>query len=336
MARVIPLIRAAALMPVLHWLRENGRSAAEVVTEAGQGYLLSAAPHTAIPILGAVSVISVLERREGPDFGLRCVTEAGLRELSVVSRSVLGARTPREAFARVVTAMPHHCTHEVFSVLNGSDGLTVRDTLAVPMDQRTRHAVDLYILAIVREICAMTGASGPLLLRVELTPHPDLGLSHLVPWFGEGVSPSRGRMLTARIGAAVADRPFRRVARDRFATSPPLDGSPLRGDGSLAYSVRTLLPLLMDDGNPTLDGLVALSGMSRRTLQRRLAEEGTSFSDLFEGMRQGEAMRRLMTGESPIAEVSRQLGFSQQSALTRAMRRWTGEVPSRLRSRGTS
>jgi AraC-like DNA-binding protein len=143
-------------------------------------------------------------------------------------------------------------------------------------------------------------------------------------------------MLSAQIDAAVADRPFRSVARDRFAAAPAMDGSTLRGDGSLSQSVRHLLPLLMDEGSPTLDGLVALSGMSRRTLQRRLAEEGTNFSDLFEEMRQNEALRRLKSGGGPISEVSRQLGFSQQSALTRAMRRWTGEVPSRLRARGTT
>jgi AraC-like DNA-binding protein len=336
MARVIPLIRAAALMPAMRWLRENGRPVADILSEAGQDYLLSAGPQTPIPIVGAVAVMSVLERREGPDFGLRCVTSPRLLELAVVSRSVLGARTPREAFMRVMSAMPFHCTHEVFSVVATSDGLIVRDSMAVPMDQRTRHVVDQYILAMVNEVCAMTGAPGPLLTRVEMTPHPDLGFAHLGAWFGDRAAPSGGRMLTAHIDAKVADRPFRRMARDRFTAAPALDFVTLRGDGSLAHSVRHLLPLLRDDGNPTLDSLVALSGMSRRTLQRRLTEEGTSFSGLFEEMRRQEALQRLAGSGSPIAEVSRQLGFSQQSALTRAMRRWTGEVPSRLRARSLS
>lgn len=323
-------------MPALHWLRENGRPVGEVLSEAGQGYMLSADPHTPIPILGAIKVLLALERREGPDIGMRCVTEAGLRELAVVSRSVLGARTPREAFTRVVMAMPLHCTHEVFSVTPEGGGITVRDAIAVPMDPRTRHTADLYILAMVRAICAMTGAPGPLLSRVKLTPHPDLGFTHLAPWFSDRTTPSRAGMLSAWIDAAVADRPFRSVARDRFAGAPLMDGAPLRGDGSLAHSVRELLPLLLAGGTPTLDSLVELSGMSRRTLQRRLAEENTSFTDLFEAMRQQEALRRLRDGTAPIAEVSRQVGFSQQSALTRAMRRWTGHVPSRLRARGTS
>lgn len=333
MAQVVPLIRAAALMPALRWLRENGRSVGDVLSQAGHSYLLSAGPFSPVPLLAAVDVMAVLERSEGPDIGLRMVTEASVLELAVISRGVLGASTPREAITRVVMAMPHHCTHEMLSIKGTEDGIIVRDSLAVPMAPATRHVVDQYILAIINEICAMTGASGPLFARVEMTPHPQQGFAHLAPWYGDRVGPSRGNMLSARIGSAVADRPFRKVARNRFSAPVMIAGASLRGDGSLAQSIRHLLPLLLEDGSPSLDRLVLLSGMSRRTLQRRLSVEGTSFSELFTEMRQQEALRRLSGGDSPIAEVSRQLGFSQQSALTRAMRRWTGEVPSRLRAR---
>jgi AraC-like DNA-binding protein len=336
MAQVIPLIRAAAMMPALRWLRENGRSVGEVLAQAGQGYLLSADPFTPIPLLGAADVMAVLERTEGPDIGFRMVTEASLLELAVVSRGVLGARTPREAFGRVSAAMPHHCTHEVLSVALAEDGILFRDKLTVPMAPATRHVTEQYTLAMVREVCAMTGAQGPLFLRVEMMPHPDQGFSHLGSWLGDRVVASRAQTMTARIGSAVADRPFRRVGRDRFGAPAAVAGAPLRGDGTLAQSIRHLLPLLLEDGIPSLDRLVSLSGMSRRTLQRRLSDEGTSFSDLFAEMRRQEALRRLAVGDSPIAEVSRQLGFSQQSALTRAMRRWTGEVPSRVRARPTA
>jgi AraC-like DNA-binding protein len=333
MAQVVPLIRAAALMPALRWLRENGRSVGEVLAQSGHGYLASADPFTPVPLLAAADVMAVLERREGPDIGLRMVTQVSLLELAVVSRGVLGARTPREAFARVVMAMPHHCTHEMLSLAATEDGILVRDKMAVPMAPATRHVVDQYILGIIREVCALTGAPGLLLHQVEMTPHPERGFAHLAPWFGDKVAAARGHSLSARIVTDVADRPFRKVARHRFAAPASVAGATLRGDGSLAQSIRHLLPLLLEDGSPSLDRLARLSGMSRRTLQRRLSDEATSFSDLFSEIRQLEALRRLSGGDEPIAEVSRQLGFSQQSALTRAMRRWTGEVPSKVRAR---
>jgi len=261
------------------------------------------------------------------------VTEASLLELAVVSRGVLGARTSCEALVRMVRAMPHHCTHEVLSLTPTEEGILVRDKMAVPMAPATRDVVDQYILGIIREVCALTGAPGPLLHQVEMTPHPQRGFAHLAPWFGDKVAGTRSHALSARIGTAVADRPFRKVARNRFAVPASVAGAPLRGEGSLAQSIRHLLPLLLEDGSLSLDRLALLSGMSRRTLQRRLSAEATSFSDLFAEMRQHEALRRLSAGEVPVAEVSRQLGFSQQSALTRAMRRWTGEVPGRLRPR---
>jgi AraC-like DNA-binding protein len=287
-----------------------------------------------MPLLAAVDVMAALERLEGPDIGVRMVTQVSLLEMAVVSRGGLGARTPREALSRVIMAMPHHCTHEMLSLAPTEDGILVRDKLAVPMAQAARHVADQYILALIREICVLTGAPGPLLHRVELTPHPERGFTHLEPWFGEKLVAARGHSLSARIGSAVADRPFRKVARNRFVAPEPIAaGASLRGDGSLSQSIRHLLPLLLEDGRPSLDRLARLSGMSRRTLQRRLSDEKTSFTDLFSEIRQHEAMRRLSGSDAPIAEVSRQLGFSQQSALTRAMRRWTGEVPSRLRPR---
>ncbi len=336
MPQVVPLILAAALMPALRWLRESGRSVPAVLAEAGHSYLLSVQPSSPVPLLAAVDVMTLLERAEGPDIGLRMVTEASLLELAIVSRGILGARNPREAFGRVAMAIPYHCTHEVMAVVPTEDGVLLREGITVPMPQATRHVVDQYTLALIREVCAMTGAPGPYFSRVEMTPHPEAGLTHLVRGFGDRVVPSRGNMMSVRISGSVADRPFRKVARNRFVEPLSVAGTGLRGDGSLARSVRYLLPLLMEDDTPTLERLVSLSGMTRRTLQRRLSEEGTSFSDLFADVRQQEALRRLTSGGAPIGEVARQLGFSQQSALTRAMRRWTGEAPSKVRARTAS
>jgi len=70
-AQVVPLIRAAALMPVLRWMRENGRSVGEVLGQAGHSHLVSADPMTPIPVVAAAGVMAVLEGREGADIGLR-------------------------------------------------------------------------------------------------------------------------------------------------------------------------------------------------------------------------------------------------------------------------
>jgi AraC-like DNA-binding protein len=71
--------------------------------------------------------------------------------------------------------------------------------------------------------------------------------------------------------------------------------------------------------------------MSARTLQRRLAEEKTSFREVIEKLRRNLARDHLEQRRTPIAAVAYLTGFSDVSAFTRAVRRWFGRTPARLR-----
>ena len=133
----------------------------------------------------------------------------------------------------------------------------------------------------------------------------------------------------------MVDRPFRSVARDRMTGPPPPDWQTLRGDGSLAGSAQVVVAAMLEEGMPTAERLAAAAGLSLRSLQRRLAEEGTSFTTLLEGVRREAALNRISDGRAVrSATVSASLGYSRQSALTRAVRRWTGRPPSHLRPAG--
>jgi AraC-like DNA-binding protein len=67
-------------------------------------------------------------------------------------------------------------------------------------------------------------------------------------------------------------------------------------------------------------------GLSLRTLQRRLAAEGTSLSAIVEEVRRARAERLLRAG-MPVAEVAVMLGYSGTTAFVRAFRRWLGTTP---------
>jgi AraC-like DNA-binding protein len=73
--------------------------------------------------------------------------------------------------------------------------------------------------------------------------------------------------------------------------------------------------------------------VSRRSLQRRLAEAGTSFMEIVDGARKDMALRYIEDPRRSITDITFALGFSQQSAFTRAFRRWTGHSPSQYRAR---
>jgi AraC-like DNA-binding protein len=97
--------------------------------------------------------------------------------------------------------------------------------------------------------------------------------------------------------------------------------------GGFGGEVRKTTLAQLRGGTPTLAHVAKRLGMSGRTLQRRLEEEGTSFAELLDELRRGMAQAYLADPQVSISEVSYLLGFSEQSAFQRAFKRWTGLTP---------
>ncbi len=67
--------------------------------------------------------------------------------------------------------------------------------------------------------------------------------------------------------------------------------------------------------------------MSRNTLYRRLKNEGVSFHDLVDEVRQRKAKKYLASKKHSLSDIAFLLGFSELSAFSRAFKRWTGTSP---------
>ncbi len=74
--------------------------------------------------------------------------------------------------------------------------------------------------------------------------------------------------------------------------------------------------------------------MSVRSLQRRLKEVGSTFRTLLEAVRKDLAATYVRDPEIELVEVAFLLGFSDQSAFSRAFKRWAGKSPSEARKSG--
>jgi AraC-like DNA-binding protein len=72
--------------------------------------------------------------------------------------------------------------------------------------------------------------------------------------------------------------------------------------------------------------------MSRRTLARRLDEEGTTFSEVLDTHRRELGVRYVARTSLPLGEISERLGFSQVQGFGRAFRRWTDRSPLEYRN----
>ncbi len=98
--------------------------------------------------------------------------------------------------------------------------------------------------------------------------------------------------------------------------------------------VQQLVAEMLPKGPPHRDDVAERLMVSERTLQRRLAEEGTSFSTLVDDTRRELARMSLEAGDQSLKMLSFQLGFSEPSAFYRACKRWFGTTPSDIAQHG--
>jgi AraC-like DNA-binding protein len=99
---------------------------------------------------------------------------------------------------------------------------------------------------------------------------------------------------------------------------------------SVVERVRNLL-IRGADGYPGLDEVARELHCSARTLKRKLADYGTTFSALLDEIRLRDAMRLLEGTTLSIDEIAARIGYTDRANFSRAFKRWTGVSPGRRR-----
>lgn len=104
------------------------------------------------------------------------------------------------------------------------------------------------------------------------------------------------------------------------------------GDGPRCS--RLIRDLVFDEilGFSDMDEIAHKLNVSRRTLQRQLSEEGTSFSEIIENIRQEKAVQLLRQHKLSIAAIAEYLGYTDAANFNRAFKRWKGQSASQYRT----
>jgi len=109
-------------------------------------------------------------------------------------------------------------------------------------------------------------------------------------------------------------------------------------DASATFSgslLQHLTPAL-STGLPQAADIAREMGMSERTMYRRLAQEGLTFRDVLAKAQSSLAQSLLEDDKVSIAEIAFLTGFSEQSAFTRAFKRWVGKAPAQFRQQSSA
>ncbi|MFK7999285.1 MAG: AraC family transcriptional regulator ligand-binding domain-containing protein [Polyangiales bacterium] len=149
-----------------------------------------------------------------------------------------------------------------------------------------------------------------------------------------GVCPETGAWDEVEFSLEDARRPFltaNAAMWDVFEPALRRDLSELKPHASSAERVRTALNRGLPSGRTSIDDVAQDLGTSKRTLQRWLREEGTSFREVLRETRVTLATHYLRATNIPVAEVSLLLGFEEPNSFYRAFQSWTGGTPEAAR-----
>ncbi|WP_330183023.1 AraC family transcriptional regulator [Nocardia sp. NBC_01503] len=169
------------------------------------------------------------------------------------------------------------------------------------------------------------------LRSVELPYRPAAPIQVYEEFFGAPVRIERPVALL-RVPSALANRPLsggdENLHRLAMAFLAEQSGG---ASTALTPQVRITLQKLLGTAAPEIGAVARLLTIHPRTLQRRLAAEGTSFAALLDEVRRTEARRYLTTTDMPMSQVASLVGLSEQSTFTRCCQRWWGTTPSAVR-----
>lgn len=101
--------------------------------------------------------------------------------------------------------------------------------------------------------------------------------------------------------------------------------------GDFIAALRTVLKGHRINGWLTISNAAQLAVVSVRTLQRRLAAEELTFSELIDQVRAELAMEMLSDRHFSLDQIRNELGYSALPNFSRAFQRWTGKTPSEYR-----
>jgi AraC-like DNA-binding protein len=197
-----------------------------------------------------------------------------------------------------------------------------------------RHANEMFLALVVRVVRELTDATEGIHAVSFAHPAPAADAEHRA-FFRCPVAFGRGEnrlefersVLDLRVKGgdeallAVLDEQAERIVRER----------PTKSDGMAR--IREQVRLAVQNGQPSLERVAEALRASPRTLQRRLADEGTTFNRVVDQVREDLARLYIADPRLTLGEVAYLLGFSELSAFSRAFKRWTGKSPASFRDK---
>jgi AraC-like DNA-binding protein len=195
-----------------------------------------------------------------------------------------------------------------------------------------RHQIEFFMVAMVRLVRHLSG-SNLFPERVSVAHHRDRFHAPFKKFFGCEVAFGSG---TDEIAFSSTIRPAPLASADSYLNALLIaQCEQARANrllpAALRISVENEIVPLLPHGKAQAPTIARKLGMSQRTLARRLASEGSSFTAVLDELRRDLTKHYLSEAGVPITTIAWLLGYQEVSAFTHAFKRWTGKTPKQAR-----
>lgn len=326
----ISVVRGTALSNAARLISDLGGDPAALLGAAGIRLEDAGEYDVFIPLAGVLQVVETAARATGaPDFGRQLAERQGIQILGPVGVAARTAPTVGHAVGIFTTFMTAYSPALAVSLLHVDTDTAFVD-LEVLLDKMppSPQSVELTLGVTLRVLRLLLGPEyaprSVHLPHLPLTPEPDYVRYYgCTPHFAE---PKAG--FTVR-----ADDLRRPLRRDDVAHQAMVEylTRVTERDTGLTQSIGAIVRQLLPTGAVTLEVIAAQFAVHPKALQRKLADEGTTFAAVVDNTRMRMAERYLRDTRISLSHLSRELGYAEQSVLTRSCRRWFGSGPAAYR-----
>lgn len=274
---------------------------------------------------------ALAEVSRDPEIGLKIGCEDRIERYDPIRIAALYARSLRDALERIGRYKLMTCPEEIRLVEQGNEGAVLVRWL-LTSEAEPAELLDMCFscfAAIGRR--ATDAALAPVRLELQRAEqHRERFESH----FGCPVQFSAQRNALVYLRRDL-DRPFLTHNPDLSRLLDPQLEAELEqhlAQRTISGRVKAALKRLLAGQRPSMPEIARELGLSARTLQRRLAEEGASFQQVLEESRRELAQHYLGQTTLELNETAYLLGYEDVASFFRAFHHWEGQSPGRWRA----
>lgn len=328
------LIRGTCLTGYAELVTELGGDPTSLLQAAGLRVSDVGRDDVFISYLGVVHAVeSAAVALGAADFGRRLAARQGIEILGPVGAAAKTAATVGDALAIFGTYISAYSPAIRTTLSEQPDSTRLVFELRIVLDKVVAHPqVTELSLGVALGVCRFLIGREYAPVKVHI-PHGHLSpREEYVSYFG--CAPHfNDRLAGFTLDAATLKRPLQRDDVTHQALLEYLRSVRAAQEPGVATAVRDLVRQLLPTGAVTLEVIAAQFSLHPKALQRRLASEGHTYGGLVDQVRKESADRYLRDTELSLAHLARELGYSEQSALTRSCHRWFDDSPANIRRR---